>query len=289
MSQGHQPHILPIQGAFEEEEQQQSRHVKRPHVVAKKRAPKKKLNLGYSEHEDELGLERTNKAGKSVEIDNNKKIEIISPDKNRRQGKIEQSNEIKPIQSIKKENEEEEEELHQKQQQQLKHEQQQKKREQQKQQQKKHKQQQQQQKEQQIIKNKKLNENGGGKHSALNIPPSSEHNSRQKAVVNAFKHAWKGYKAHAWGRDELRPVSRGYSTWFDIGLTMVDSLDTMWLMDLKEEFNEARDWVKESLHFDKNNYVNLFEVTIRVLGSLLSTYRLTGDKDFLDKAVSRTA
>ncbi len=68
---------------------------------------------------------------------------------------------------------------------------------------------------------------------------------------------------------------------------MVDSLDTMWLMDLKDEFNEARDWVKESLRFDKHKYVNLFEVTIRVLGSLLSTYRLTGDNDFLSKAVSR--
>ena len=279
LSQGHQPHVLPIQGAFEEDEQQLSRHVKRPHLVAKKGAPKKKLNLGYSEREDELGLERTNNAATSVEIDN-KKIEIISRDKNRRQGKIEQSNEIKPIQSIKKENEEEEEELHQQQQQKQLKEEQQKHKKQQKERR------QQEQKQEQTVKNEKVNENVEDKHSALNIPPSSEHNSRQKAVVDAFKHAWKGYKAHAWGRDELRPISRRYSTWFDIGLTMVDSLDTMWLMDLKGEFNEARDWVKESLHFDKNNYVNLFEVTIRVLGSLLSTYRLTGDKDFLDKAVA---
>jgi hypothetical protein len=52
------------------------------------------------------------------------------------------------------------------------------------------------------------------------------------------------------------------------------------------EFAEARDWVDTSLHFDVNRDVNLFEVTIRVLGSLLSSYHLSGDKMFLDKAAS---
>ena len=52
------------------------------------------------------------------------------------------------------------------------------------------------------------------------------------------------------------------------------------------EFAEARDWVDTSLHFDVNRDVNLFEITIRVLGSLLSSYHLSGDKMFLDKAVS---
>ena len=52
------------------------------------------------------------------------------------------------------------------------------------------------------------------------------------------------------------------------------------------EFSEARDWIDTSLHFDVNRDVNLFEVTIRVLGSLLSSYHLSGDKMFLDKAVS---
>ncbi|XP_023724784.1 endoplasmic reticulum mannosyl-oligosaccharide 1,2-alpha-mannosidase isoform X2 [Cryptotermes secundus] len=51
------------------------------------------------------------------------------------------------------------------------------------------------------------------------------------------------------------------------------------------EFAEAREWVANSLHFDGNRDVNLFEVTIRVLGSLLSSYHLSGDRMFLDKAV----
>ncbi len=47
-------------------------------------------------------------------------------------------------------------------------------------------------------------------------------------------HAWNAYKKYAWGHDELKPVSHGWQEWFGIGLTIVDSLDTMWIMGLKE-------------------------------------------------------
>ncbi|GLH07710.1 Mannosyl-oligosaccharide alpha-1,2-mannosidase IA [Gryllus bimaculatus] len=114
---------------------------------------------------------------------------------------------------------------------------------------------------------------------------SGPSNERQIAVVNALKHAWRGYKKFAWGHDHLRPISGGYQDWFGLGLTIVDSLDTLYIMGLKEEFTEAREWVSNNLHFEVNRDVNLFEVTIRVLGSLLSTYHLSGDKMFLEKAV----
>lgn len=53
------------------------------------------------------------------------------------------------------------------------------------------------------------------------------------------------------------------------------------------EFAKAREWVAKELSFDRNVDVNLFESTIRILGGLLSTYHLTGDLMFLDKAVSK--
>ncbi|XP_075993874.1 endoplasmic reticulum mannosyl-oligosaccharide 1,2-alpha-mannosidase [Genypterus blacodes] len=108
---------------------------------------------------------------------------------------------------------------------------------------------------------------------------------RLEAVREAFRHAWKGYKDHAWGHDELKPVSKSFGEWFTLGLTLLDSLDTMWILGLKEEFAEARAWVETELSFDKNVDVNLFETTIRVLGGLLSTYHLSGDQLFLDKAM----
>lgn len=59
-------------------------------------------------------------------------------------------------------------------------------------------------------------------------------NDRQKAVSDAFKHAWKGYKTFAWGHDHLKPITGGYQDWFGLGLTIVDSLDTIYIMGLKE-------------------------------------------------------
>jgi len=110
-------------------------------------------------------------------------------------------------------------------------------------------------------------------------------NDRQKAVVDAFKHAWQGYRTHAWGKDHLKPISKTHQTWFDLGLTLIDSLDTMLIMKLTEEYEEARDWVANNLHFTTGKDVNLFETTIRVLGGLLSSFHLSKDKMFLDKAI----
>ncbi|CAK6965113.1 endoplasmic reticulum mannosyl-oligosaccharide 1%2C2-alpha-mannosidase isoform X1 [Scomber scombrus] len=107
---------------------------------------------------------------------------------------------------------------------------------------------------------------------------------RLEVVREAFRHAWKGYKDYAWGHDELKPISKTFGEWFGLGLTLIDSLDTMWIMGLKEEFAEAKDWVEKELTFQKNVDVNLFETTIRILGGLLSTYHLSGDQLFLDKA-----
>ena len=60
----------------------------------------------------------------------------------------------------------------------------------------------------------------------------------------------------------------------------------MYIMGLKEQFNEARDWVENGMNLDQDVDVNLFECTIRVLGGLLSTYHLSGDELFKAKAVS---
>ncbi|ETN69272.1 glycosyl hydrolase family 47 [Necator americanus] len=109
-------------------------------------------------------------------------------------------------------------------------------------------------------------------------------NDRQRAVVAAFKHAWEGYKKFAWGHDQLKPVSGGYSDWFNTGLTIVDALDTAIIMGLKGEVAQGTEWIRDSLSFEKDIYVNLFETTIRTLGGLLSAYHLTGDRMFIAKA-----
>ncbi|XP_059054476.1 endoplasmic reticulum mannosyl-oligosaccharide 1,2-alpha-mannosidase [Achroia grisella] len=109
-------------------------------------------------------------------------------------------------------------------------------------------------------------------------------NARQYAVVESFKHAWKSYKEHAWGHDNLKPLSGMAFDWFSLGLTIVDGLDTAYIMGLTEEFEEGKQWVKNELIFTKSKDVNFFEVTIRVLGALLTNYHFTQDEMFLNKA-----
>ncbi|GIY85248.1 endoplasmic reticulum mannosyl-oligosaccharide 1,2-alpha-mannosidase [Caerostris darwini] len=119
--------------------------------------------------------------------------------------------------------------------------------------------------------------------AALEQKTSSQ--EKQKAVVDAFLHAWKGYRSYAWGHDHLKPITKTFQNWFGLGLTIVDSLDTMYIMGLEEEFTEAKEWIKEKLNFNVNKDVNFFETTIRVLGGLLSAFHLSKDSVFLEKAV----
>lgn len=64
----------------------------------------------------------------------------------------------------------------------------------------------------------------------------------------------------------------------------MDSLDTLWLMGLEEEFNDAKNWVQKSLTFRNAGTISVFETTIRELGGLIAAYDLSGDQIFLDKA-----
>lgn len=132
-------------------------------------------------------------------------------------------------------------------------------------------------------------------------------------------HAWGGYKSFAWGMDELQPIAKTgqnvrtlsgvyyiciydcppslplpinqptytNTQWFGLGLTLVDSLDLLWLMGEKDEFKGAAEWIAKELNPSVDVHVNVFEVTIRVLGGLLSAYHLSGEKAFLEKVEMR--
>eukprot|EP01029_Cantina_marsupialis_P015939 TRINITY_DN352_c0_g1_i2.p1 TRINITY_DN352_c0_g1~~TRINITY_DN352_c0_g1_i2.p1 ORF type:complete len:416 (-),score=111.34 TRINITY_DN352_c0_g1_i2:204-1451(-) len=65
---------------------------------------------------------------------------------------------------------------------------------------------------------------------------------------------------------------------------ILDSLDTLWIMGMKEEFNEAKDYLKKHLTFDKPTTASYFETIIRSLGGLLSAYGFSKDPFFLDMA-----
>ena len=109
--------------------------------------------------------------------------------------------------------------------------------------------------------------------------------ARRDAVRDAMLHAWRAYEAFAWGEDELEPLTQtGNNGGYRMALTMVDSLDTLLILGLDAEFGRAASWVEQNLKFGHQEGINVFEVTIRVLGGLLSAYEISGNQAMLHKA-----
>ena len=123
---------------------------------------------------------------------------------------------------------------------------------------------------------------------AAGSPPGLVAQSRspeQEAALvrEAFLHAWDGYVRYAWGHDELLPLTRGHRDWYAASLVMtpVDAFDTMLLMGLTHEAARAKRLILDSLSFDRDFPVQVFEITIRELGGLLSAYQMDRDPRFL--------
>ncbi|KAI1807490.1 glycoside hydrolase family 47 protein [Daldinia bambusicola] len=92
---------------------------------------------------------------------------------------------------------------------------------------------------------------------------------------------WNGYMTYARGHDELSPVSKKFRDPFcGWAATLVDALDTLWIMGMKEEFEEALLEV-EKIDFTTSAYrseIPVFETTIRYLGGLIAAYDVSGGK-----------
>lgn len=114
----------------------------------------------------------------------------------------------------------------------------------------------------------------------------AEKHHMAELVKAQFQHAWQGYKTYAWGYDALKPLSKTGHNWYKRSLLMtpVDAFDTMILMGLTDEAAEAKAIILKDLDFDIDMEVQNFEVSIRILGGLLSAYELDGDRRFLSLA-----
>ena len=103
---------------------------------------------------------------------------------------------------------------------------------------------------------------------------------RLGAIREAFKHAWAGYRDYAMPHDELAPVTLKFRDPFNgWGATLVDTLDTLWIMDLKDEFELAVTEVgKIDFTTSTRKDIPLFETTIRYLGGLVAAYDVSSRK-----------
>ncbi|MBE7212973.1 MAG: glycoside hydrolase family 47 protein, partial [Gluconacetobacter diazotrophicus] len=110
-----------------------------------------------------------------------------------------------------------------------------------------------------------------------------------RAVRAEFLHAWGGYKRFAFGADEVKPVSGGSSAFFfekqSVGLSIVEALDTLYVMELDDELRLGVDWIAGNLRFDIDvDGFSIFEGIIRLVGGLLAGYLAVRNERLLNKA-----
>lgn len=105
-------------------------------------------------------------------------------------------------------------------------------------------------------------------------------------VKNVFSAAWSSYMQFAYGMDAVNPIAGHGHNWYSEPLLMtpVDAYSTMCLMGLEKEKKEAKELIFSRLNFDKDMNIQQFEIAIRILGGLISSYQLDGDPRFLELA-----
>jgi mannosyl-oligosaccharide alpha-1,2-mannosidase len=130
---------------------------------------------------------------------------------------------------------------------------------------------------------------GGVLVTATARPPrSADWRALGEDVRAQMRWAWGHYRDRAWGKDQIRPLSGGFESFplkdHHLGLTLIEALDTLWVMELDDEFRDGVEWVKANLDFDIDGEVSVFETSIRLVGGLLSAWHACGDPVLLAKA-----
>ncbi|KAB8234048.1 glycoside hydrolase family 47 protein [Aspergillus alliaceus] len=109
------------------------------------------------------------------------------------------------------------------------------------------------------------------------IDKDSYWDGHREEVKDAFVTSWDAYAKYAWGQDRFHPISKTGSQMSPSGLgwIIVDSLDTLMIMNLTTRLSNARKWLNRGLTYNQDQDVNTFETTIRMLGGLLSAHYLS--------------
>ena len=121
---------------------------------------------------------------------------------------------------------------------------------------------------------------------AQNIVPAAQNTQMLQLIKEAAQHAWNGYKKYASGTDDLKPLTKTGKNWYmhSLLMTPVDAYDTFILLGLDSAAAEAKRMILHDLDFNVDDEVQIFEITIRQLGGLLSAGEQSSEPKFLSLA-----
>jgi mannosyl-oligosaccharide alpha-1,2-mannosidase len=122
--------------------------------------------------------------------------------------------------------------------------------------------------------------------TALFAAPQQDWRALADDVRAQMAWAWRNYVERCFGQDQIKPVSGGAEPFFfpggaPLGLSIVEALDTLYVMSLDAEAEEGIRWIADHLSFDIDGEVQVFETGIRIVGGLLSGWHGTKEKKLL--------
>jgi len=122
--------------------------------------------------------------------------------------------------------------------------------------------------------------------ASLTAAPTSNWKVLAQDVRAQMAWAWHNYVERCFGQDQIKPVSGGTEPFFfpggpPLGLSIVEALDTLYVMGLDAETEDGIRWIADHLSFDIDGEVQVFETGIRIVGGLLSGWHGTKEKKLL--------
>lgn len=124
--------------------------------------------------------------------------------------------------------------------------------------------------------------------SAATRPKTNPYALQARQVRDVYRESWSAYKRHAFGADHVLPLSGGSASLLlpgkSVGLTVVEAIDTLYLMGLDRQVSVARQWLVDHFEPAIAGDVSVFETTIRLVGGLLAAHHVTRDPVLLAKA-----
>lgn len=122
--------------------------------------------------------------------------------------------------------------------------------------------------------------------TSLIAAPKQDWRALAEDVRAQMAWAWRNYVERCFGQDQIKPVSGGAEAFFfpggpPLGLSIVEALDTLYVMGLDAEAEEGTRWIADNLNFDIDGEVQVFETGIRIVGGLLSGWHGTKEKKLL--------
>ncbi|HTX60615.1 MAG TPA: glycoside hydrolase family 47 protein [Verrucomicrobiae bacterium] len=127
-----------------------------------------------------------------------------------------------------------------------------------------------------------------GRARAARPQPQPSPAAIAEEVREEFLHVWRGYTSIAWGYDEFAPLSAKPKDFFipghSFGLSIVEAMDTLYVMGLDDELARCVAWLRSHLDFDVDGEMQMFEAVIRVVAGLTTGYYATGERFLLERA-----